>query len=128
MSKPYIINDANGNPINAKYPPNREKYGDLYEGYKTWAEEVLFHRFGVLCYDVCFTYKNKEYFLLKEQNYAAVCDEHFTEEYEVYANEMELLENFKITDENCICVFMSVSWMSSQRRHSWTQVGLTFMH
>ena len=54
MSKPYIINDANGNPINAKYPPNREKYGDLYEGYKTWAEEVLFHRFGVLCYDVCF--------------------------------------------------------------------------
>ena len=38
MSKPYIINDANGNPINAKYPPNREKYGDLYEGYKTWAE------------------------------------------------------------------------------------------
>ena len=68
MSKPYIINDANGNPINAKYPPNREKYGDLYEGNKTWAEEVLFHRFRVLCYDVCFTYKNKEYFLLKEQN------------------------------------------------------------
>ena len=83
MSKPYIINDANGNPINAKYPPNRGKYGDLYEGYKTWAEEVLFHRFGVLCYDVCFTYKNKKYFLLKEQNYVAVCDEHFTEEYEV---------------------------------------------
>lgn len=41
-------------------------------------------------------YKNKEYFLLKEQNYAAVCDEHFTKEYEVYANEMELLENYKI--------------------------------
>ena len=35
-------------------------------------------------------------FLLKEQNYAAVCDEHFTKEYEVYANEMELLENYKI--------------------------------
>ena len=33
---------------------------------------------------------------MKEQNYAAVCDEYFTEEYEVYANEMELLENFKI--------------------------------
>ena len=37
MSKPYIINDANGNPINAKYPQNRGKYGDLYEGYKAWA-------------------------------------------------------------------------------------------
>lgn len=96
MNKPYIINDANGYPINGKYPPNREKYGDLYDGYKNWAEEVLFHRFAVLCYDVCFTYKNKEYFLLKEPDHAAVCDEHFTEEYEIYANEMELLENFKI--------------------------------
>lgn len=27
MSKPYIINDANGNPINAKYPPNRGNMG-----------------------------------------------------------------------------------------------------
>ena len=33
---------------------------------------------------------------MSQQNYADVCDEHFTEEYEVYANEMELLENFKI--------------------------------
>ena len=41
MSRLYIINDANGYPINGKYPPNREKYGDLYEGYKTWAEEAL---------------------------------------------------------------------------------------
>ena len=117
MSKPYIINDANGNPINAKYPPNREKYGDLYEGYKTWAEEVLFHRFGVLCYDVCFTYKNKEYFLLKEQNYAAVCDEHFTEEYEVYANEMELLEND-----------MNPESFLSNFRGSCQRLGHTFTH
>lgn len=96
MNRSYIINDVNGNPINEKYPPNREKYGEMYEGYKNWAEEVLFHRFGILCYDVCFSYKNKEYHLLKEYNYAAVCDEHYTEEYEIYADEMALIENFKI--------------------------------
>ena len=97
MSKPYIINDANGNPINAKYPPNREKYGDLYEGYKTWAEEVLFHRFGVLCYDVCFTYKNKEYFLLKEQNYAAICDEHLQRNMRSMLTKWSCLRILKLT-------------------------------
>lgn len=52
MSKPYIINDANGNPINAKYPQNREKYGDLYEGYKIWAEEAYSIDLG--CYATMF--------------------------------------------------------------------------
>ena len=35
MNKPYIINDSDGNPINTKYPPNKEKYGDKFGGYKT---------------------------------------------------------------------------------------------
>lgn len=94
--KPHFALDENGYPCNCKYPPNKEKYGDIYEGYKNWTEEVLFHRFGVLCYDVCFVYKNKEYHLLKEYNYVAVCDEHYTEEFEIYADEMALIENFKI--------------------------------
>ena len=81
---------------------NTEKYGDIYEGYKTWTEEVLFHRFGILCYDVCFVYKNNEYHLLKEYNYAAVCDEHYTEEYETFADEMDLIENFKINGKPLI--------------------------
>ena len=34
--------------------------------------------------------------MLKEYNHAATCDKNFTEEYEVYADEMELIENFKI--------------------------------
>lgn len=33
---------------------------------------------------------------MKEYNYAAVCNEHYTEEYEMYADEMALIENFKI--------------------------------
>lgn len=94
--KPHFDLDKEGYPYNCKYPPNKKKYGDSYEGYKNWAEEVLFYRFGVLCYDVSFTYKGKEFFLLKEYNHAATCDKNFTVEYEVYADEMELIENFKI--------------------------------
>ena len=100
--KPHLALDDNGYPYNCKYPPNKEKNGDLYGGYKTWAEEVLFHRFGILCYDVCFVYKNKEYHLLKEYNYAAVCDDHYTKEYELYADEMDLIENFKIDGKQLI--------------------------
>lgn len=96
MNKPYIINDANGNPINGKYPPNREKYGDLYDGYKNKAEGVLFYDFGIHGYDVSFKYKGRDYYLLTEPDHVAVCDEHFNEEYETYADAMELLENFKI--------------------------------
>ena len=39
---------------------------------------------------------DKEYYVLNEFNYVALCDDHFTEEYEVYANEMDFIENFKI--------------------------------
>ena len=34
MNRPYIINDAEGNPISAKYPPDKELYGDEFGGYK----------------------------------------------------------------------------------------------
>ena len=57
--KSHLALDDNGYPYNCKYPPNKEKYGDMYEGYKNWAEEVLFHRFGILCYDVCFFIKTR---------------------------------------------------------------------
>ena len=36
MNRPYIINDAEGNPISAKYPPDKELYGDEFGGYKYW--------------------------------------------------------------------------------------------
>ncbi|MBR7134125.1 MAG: hypothetical protein IKC85_00995 [Bacteroidaceae bacterium] len=43
-----------------------------------------------------FKYKGRDYYLLTEPDHATVCDEHFNEEYETYADAMELLENFKI--------------------------------
>ncbi|MBQ8336999.1 MAG: hypothetical protein IJY44_05665 [Bacteroidaceae bacterium] len=93
---PHLAIDKNGFPYNGKYPPNKEKHGDLYEGYKNKAEGVIFYDFGVQNYDVSFKYKGKDYYLLTEVDHVAVCDNHFTEEYETYANAMELVENFKI--------------------------------
>lgn len=96
IRKSYIGYDDNGYPYNCKYLPNKEKYGDLFEGYKNKAEGVLFYDFGVQNYDVSFKYKGKDYYLLTEPDHVAVCDDHFTEEYEVYTDAMDLIENFKI--------------------------------
>ena len=94
--KPHFALDENGYPYNCKYPPNKEKYGDMFHGYKDSFTETLFYDFGVQNYDLYFKYKDKEYYVLNEFNYVALCDDHFTEEYEVYANEMDFIENFKI--------------------------------
>jgi hypothetical protein len=94
--KPHSAIGPDGYPYNSKYPPQYDKYGYLNHGYKDSFEETLFYDFGVQNYDLYFKYKDKEYFVLNEYNYVAVCDENYTEEYEVYANEMEFIENFKI--------------------------------
>ena len=93
---PHLALDKEGFPYNCKYPPNKEKFGDLYDGYKNKAEGVLFYDFGIQGYDVSFKYKGKDYYLLTEPDHVAVCDEHFTEEYESYEDAMTLIENFKI--------------------------------
>ena len=54
MSKPYIVYDGNGNPTNGKYPPDREKYGEEFCGYRSEAEKVLFYDFAVMSMDVSF--------------------------------------------------------------------------
>lgn len=68
----------------------------MFEGYKNKAEGVLFYDFGVQNYDVSFKYKGKDYYLLTEPGHVAVCDDHFTEEYEVYADAMYLIKKIKI--------------------------------
>ena len=30
MNKPYIIYDEKGDPVNGKYPPNKEMYGEEF--------------------------------------------------------------------------------------------------
>lgn len=92
----YIALDLAGIRYNQKYPPNKKLYGDSYGGYKNNAEEVLFYDFAVLFYDVSFKYKGMPYYLLTDNDHVAVCDNHFTEEYETFANAVELIENYRI--------------------------------
>lgn len=103
--KPYYVLDENAFPCNSKYPPCKEKYGFMYSGYRNAVEETLFYDFGIHGYDLYFKYKGKEYFVLSEFNYVALCDEHYTKEYEVYANAMDFIENFKIDGKPLIELF-----------------------
>ncbi|MCD8297543.1 MAG: hypothetical protein LUC88_08220 [Prevotella sp.] len=95
-NNPDIVWDLNGYPMNAKYPPDIEKYGDDYHGYPSDEHETILYNFAVQLYDLRFSYKGKNYYALSEKDYVALCDDHFTEEYEIYPNANAFIENFKI--------------------------------
>ena len=92
----YIALDLCGYRYNKKYPPNKERFGESYGGYKNNAEEVLFYDFAVQFYDVSFKYKGKSYYLLSDNDHVAVCDSHFSEEFETFKDAVELIENYHI--------------------------------
>lgn len=96
MRPEYIKKDLAGYYYNAEYPPNYELYGDTYEGYKNNAELILFYEFAVQRYDVSFRYKGTPYYLMTDEFCVAVCDEHFTEQYEVFENANELIKHWRI--------------------------------
>ena len=58
MNKPCIIYNKKGDPVNGKYPPYKEIYGDEFGGYKSEAEKILFHDFAVLSSDFNIFYNN----------------------------------------------------------------------
>ena len=96
MNRPYIINDAEGNPINAKYPADKELHGDEFNGYKNRTEEVLFYEFMVLEKEVSFTYNGVKYYFYKHNTLATVYNATKKEIIAEYPNELELIENFSI--------------------------------
>lgn len=96
MNRTFIGKDIAGYPINLKYPPNKEMFGDLYYAYKNVNREALFYDFAVMSYDVSFKYKGKQYYLVTCGDHAALCDEHFTEEYQTFPDEISLIENLLI--------------------------------
>ncbi len=93
---PDIVWDLNGYPMNAKHPPLTNTCGARHHGYRTVDYETIFYDFAVQRYDLRFKYKGKTYCVLSEEEYVALCDNHFTEEYEVYPNANAFIENFKI--------------------------------
>lgn len=91
----YVGYDLFGFPFNKKYPPNKLKYGDLFEGYSNKAQGVLLYDFCVIGYDVEFHYKGKEYFLLNTGE-GIISNCHSSDEKVVYDSPMALIENFSI--------------------------------
>lgn len=91
----YVGYDLFGFPYNKKYPPNKDRFGQSYEGYPYKALGVLLYDFCIMGYDVEFTYNGKTYYLMDDGE-GVVSDSHFSERKEVYDSPMALVENFKI--------------------------------
>lgn len=84
-----------GYPFNKKYPPNKERYGQSFEGYPNKTLGVLLYDFAVQGYDVELSYKGKTYYFM-DAGEGVVTDSHFSERKEVFDSPMALVENFKI--------------------------------
>lgn len=92
----YISYDLFGYPFNSEFPPNFDLYGDGYAGYKNDASQVLFYDFAVQMYDVRFKYCGSMYYLMYTPEYAALCDEKFTNEIEIFETPNDLIKNLEI--------------------------------
>ena len=99
--KDYVLTDLLGYPYNSKYPPKGDKRG-IYHGYASDAEETLFYDFAVQGYDLTFIYKDKRYHFLSAKDHVALCDEHYTEEYQVFPDGNAALEQFKIEGKSLL--------------------------
>ena len=98
----YIRLDLTGYPFNAQYPPNYNKNGGLYHGYRNNTEETFFYDFTVQRYDLRFSLNGKEYYSLSAQNHAAPCNSKFTTEFEVFDDGNAVLEQFEIEGKKLI--------------------------
>ncbi len=91
----YVGYNSSGFPFNKKYPPDKKKYGDNYEGYANKALGVLLYDYAVIGYDVEFTYNGNQYFLLNDGE-GCLSDSQFSERKVVFADPLALVENLKI--------------------------------
>jgi hypothetical protein len=96
------MKDLAGYPFNAKYPPNYELNGGLYHGYKNNSEETFFYDFAVQRYDLRFSYNGVEYYFMSGQDYAAQCDEKFTNKIRKFKDGNAVLEEFEIDGKRLI--------------------------
>ena len=96
MNKPYIIYDEKGDPVNGKYPPNKEMYGEEFGGYGSEAEKILFHDFAVMSMGVSFMYNGAKYYFYLHNTVAKAYNVEHKEINAEYSGELDLLENFSI--------------------------------
>ena len=62
MNKSYIIYNEKGEPVNGKYSPNKELYGEEFGGYKNATAKNIFHDFAVMSMGVSFMYNGAKYY------------------------------------------------------------------
>jgi hypothetical protein len=96
MAYEYVKDDLMGYPFNSKYPPNYDKNGGLYHGYRNSTEETFLYDFAVQRYDLRFSYKGKTYHFLSCEDHAALCDDTFSKEITRFKDGNDVLENFLI--------------------------------
>lgn len=98
MKRPYdyIRLDKAGYPFNHKYPPTNNSNVGFFHGYSNNAEDTFFYDFAVQRYDLRFSYEGNEYYFLSCEEYAAQCDETFTNEFCRYIDGNDVLERFTI--------------------------------
>ena len=99
----YVGYNLLGYPFNCKYPPNKEKFGERFEGYATKGEGVLLYDFAVMGYDAEIVYLGKKYHLLNDGE-AYLSDEHYTKHCEEFEDPMDLIENLKIEGKPLISI------------------------
>lgn len=92
----YEQRDIAGYWYNAKYPPDKKRYGTRYDGYPSDAACILFYNFAIQGYDVSFRYKGQMHYLMYDKGHASVCDDHFTKEYITFPDPNTLIEQYEI--------------------------------
>lgn len=92
----YIGRDVFGYPYNMKYPPDYKKNGRLLSGYATPNQEAFFYDYVVLCYDIRFTYKGKDYYIVNWQDYFALTNRTHDVTYQEFPDAIALIENLEI--------------------------------
>lgn len=98
----YIGRDLAGFRYNRKYPPNSDKYGFSYLGYKNWNREVFFFEFAVQGYDISFMYKGNIYYIMCLKDGAARCSVPFNNIIEKYSSPNQLIEQMSI--DGCLLI------------------------
>ena len=96
MAYEYIKDDLLGYPFNSKYPPNYDRFGHTYHGYRNGVEEVFFYEFAVQRYDLYFAYNGKEYYFVSETEYTAQCAQPFNNIIKMFKDGNDVLEKFEI--------------------------------
>lgn len=91
-------------PVNEVFPPDFEKYGTKYNGYKNGDIEVILYDFAAVGYDLELTYKGKTYCFQNDITGTYQCfgqenSSIFSGPYgPLYKDANDLLQNFVLDD------------------------------